>query len=555
LSADILEKRNLAKGKHFNNANPFLIGVMLFAFFLTPLLISDFQIAGSDMAEYLNNPVRILNGEMPYVDFWLLFPPYEVLLPAFIYKTFGININNIFLFAVLSNALIGVLSFIIGKLIFRTNFLAAIVSVLMVFGGLPAHQFAFTYPNLYLLFLLASSIFFILFIKKDYLPSLFITGVMMGISFGFRIHETGTVLLAAVLSVMVFAKTEKWPILQTVIKIIVMFSGFVVTASLVFLPIIKILPQALNALFVDSVSHGTSINLPYFYDVIRIVQGMPANLNGSLGIIYQLLILAMFSVCYIIPVFIFFSFFFIFKNLNKKDKVVILFFMLWGVFTFPKTLGRSDLAHLSAALSPLLFVLFFMLRKPAERLTGKVHRLIYRTAILLTAVLFFSVPIFLWYAFDTVRQPYNEIITEQGSLSICDNHLAHDIFTVINYIEQFSKKGDYIFVTSFFAPPFYALTLRKNPTYYDSLIDLVARPSVEKQQQICNDLLAKDTRLVIHSPNVEIESQGNFSFEHNSDLIVKCLKENFYLKRKLKYFRIYLRKPQQNQMKNDKKSN
>ena len=36
--------------------------------------------------QYLNNPVRILRNQVPYKDFWLLFPPGEVLIPALIYK-------------------------------------------------------------------------------------------------------------------------------------------------------------------------------------------------------------------------------------------------------------------------------------------------------------------------------------------------------------------------------------------------------------------------------------------------------------------------------------
>ena len=75
---------------------------------------------------------------------------------------------------------------------------------------------------------------------------------------------------------------------------------------------------------------------------------------------------------------------------------------------------------------------------------------------------------------------------------------AQDINSVIKFIKNNSKDGDYIFVTPWYSPAFYALTNRKNPTYYDSLIDLVARPNAAKQEKLCNDLLSKNTKIVIH---------------------------------------------------------
>jgi len=55
---------------------------------------------GGDLAEYLNNPLRVINGELPYRDFWLVFAPGEVILPALIYEIFGLNINLLLLFSI-----------------------------------------------------------------------------------------------------------------------------------------------------------------------------------------------------------------------------------------------------------------------------------------------------------------------------------------------------------------------------------------------------------------------------------------------------------------------
>ncbi|GEM_PF-6946696 len=57
-----------------DNINPLLLTVALFMIFLLlPLITYNHTTAGGDIAEYLNNPLRVINGELPYQDFWLLF--------------------------------------------------------------------------------------------------------------------------------------------------------------------------------------------------------------------------------------------------------------------------------------------------------------------------------------------------------------------------------------------------------------------------------------------------------------------------------------------------
>ena len=103
--------------------NPLLLAMTLFLIFLLlPLATYNHTTAGGDMAEYLNNPLRVINGDLPYRDFWLLFSPGEVFLPALIYKIFGLNINILLIFSVVITAFVGLFSFLLGRTIFRDNF-------------------------------------------------------------------------------------------------------------------------------------------------------------------------------------------------------------------------------------------------------------------------------------------------------------------------------------------------------------------------------------------------------------------------------------------------
>jgi hypothetical protein len=97
-----------------------------------------------------------------------------------------------------------------------------------------------------------------------------------------------------------------------------------------------------------------------------------------------------------------------------------------------------------------------------------------------------------------------------------------------------------VFVTPWNAPPLYALTRRRNPTYYDSLIDLTHRPTEEKQRLVCAGLLAHGTRLVVHRPGW---STGSNSFERACPLIDACLRDNYEPFRQAGPFWVLRRKP------------
>jgi hypothetical protein len=84
-----------------------------------------------------------------------------------------------------------------------------------------------------------------------------------------------------------------------------------------------------------------------------------------------------------------------------------------------------------------------------------------------------------------------------------------------------------MFVTPWFAPPFYTLTDRRNPTYYDSLIDPVALPSREKQEAICRDLLSKPTRIVVDYPDWGFDNAPRMQWRAACPLVEECIATHF----------------------------
>ena len=86
------------------------------------------------------------------------------------------------------------------------------------------------------------------------------------------------------------------------------------------------------------------------------------------------------------------------------------------------------------------------------------------------------------------------------------------------------------------------MTNRRNPTYYDSLIDVVIKPSIEKQNKICNDLLSKDVKLIIHNTDWGFDNKEEFQFLNACSILNKCIENNFELQKKNGYWSLYVQK-------------
>jgi len=103
-----------------------------------------------DMGEFLDNPVRMLHGELPYRDFWLILAPGEVLLPAFLYEM-GFGFDGVMRFMAVVSVAIGLLAFAIARGILGSDRLAALTACLVFFNGLTYHHQWFQYIHVYLL--------------------------------------------------------------------------------------------------------------------------------------------------------------------------------------------------------------------------------------------------------------------------------------------------------------------------------------------------------------------------------------------------------------------
>lgn len=544
--------------ERINKINPLFLATLLFIIFLIlPLLTYKYtypSFRGGDMAEYINNPLRVINGDLPYRDFWLLFPPGEVFLPAFIYKIFGLNIDILLIFSLIINAFLGLFSFLLGRSIFRDNFFATISAILVFFNGITAHYLV-TYIHIYFLLLLISALLFIRYLRNNTAMELFGAGIFIGLAFLFKFYVVGAAFFASFLTIFIYSKFNKKPISYSIKSVGVFLGGIFLVVGLASLALIEIWQPMVKQIAIKSLLGGTSMNLPYFNDSIWYLGLSLTDLKGVIetgGIFYVMNFffhsnrLIYVTLSYLLPLLLVgISIWYLVGNkLKKSDKILVLFFLLWGMCTFPKALGRSDMAHLAQSITPLFFLLIFLLQKSIRFEENKTSfaKFVSYSFIVITILLLLPVPLFLINTGYTFTKSHFEVSTQYGTLCSFNESEANTVNAVLKSINRNTDEGDYIFVTPWDAPPFYALTNRKNPTYYDSLIDLVARPSDEKQIKVCNDLLNKDTKMIIHYADWGFDNKKELYFLNTCPILQKCIEDNFELVEKHGHYRIYVPK-------------
>jgi hypothetical protein len=396
---------------------------------------------------------------------------------------------------------------------------------------------------MYFLLLLISALFLIRYLKNNSARELFLSGVFVGLAFLFRFYEVGAASLAFLVTIFIYSGLDKKKLLR---HTPLFCGGVLLVVGLAFLALIKIWQPMIEQIVIENVNvatthYGASMDLPYltyykpyFKYVLSGLKGITANASVSY-------IMKFFGhLCYLIVIILSHLLPFLLvgmaiwylagKKLEKFDKAVILLFLLWGMFTFPKALGRSDMGHLAQSITPLLFLLIFLLQKSIEffhQNKTSLNKLSSFGLVVISTLLLLSVPSFLIGTGFALTKPNFRVSTQYGTLLLNNESEAYDINAVIAFINQNTKEGDYIFVTSWFAPPFYALTNRRNPTYYDSLIDLVARPSEEKQMRVCNNI-AK-AKLIVHRAYWGFDNKEELKFLKTCPILQRCIEDNFKL--------------------------
>ncbi len=546
-----LENKRLSLTATINKANPLIVASLIFIIlFLLSFLTREIRPLACDMGEFVNNPLRILYGDLPYKDFWLLFSPGEVYLPALIYRIFGINTDILRISMILFSCLSVFLPFYLGRYLFKSNIHSIILSLLYFFTSVISNYEVPEYIHFYMFFIFASCIFMIRYFKEMKTRDIFLSGLLIGGAFYFRFYEAGAGLAGLCTSLLLFVIIEKISFKKSLSLFSLFVSGTLIPIIITLLFFINMLPTLFRAIVIESVSNGTSMSIPYFaqfyesfdlflkdISLLLVHFGFGSMIELIFHFLKSLPILFFYLIPFLIlPLFIIY----IFTKPDKKSFLIAAVFFFWGLFSMPKGFGRPDLAHLSLPVMPFLVFLYFsVLILNYHDVSTKIKKIYIKLSIGIIAVMSIMIIMPVFKIMFLIENPIYKVHTLHGTLSYKTQKEAQEVKKVYEYIEKNTRHGDYIFVTPWDGAPFYVITYRKDPTYYDSMNDLILRPSVEKQENICADILSHKTKLIIHSIDWGYDNKPEQKFSVACAYLKNFIENKCDLVEKYDFYSIY----------------
>jgi len=544
---------------HSAAKTPLLVGMLVAWFTAAGVLGYDRVDLADDLAEFVNNPVRLLHGELPYRDFWLLHPPGEVFLPAAVYRL-GYGVNAVLVLNVGISVLAGLTAFWVGRMMSGRELDGALVAILVYFAGVPAEYIGYVYLHAYLVCLLAAAGMLGQYFKGHRRRYLFFAGMAVGFGFLFRSYLTGAAAVALLATVLLEARRRQLAWSGAVGLMAVYSSGILLVLAGMSLWLFDLLPGMWHAVVIDSISHAARRRLAYGHyvveswtDFVTLIDAC-VHVPTSASAIFYLAVggsdLVKTVTMHVAP-FLAITFWWYHRRrgpaIPEPGEWMVLFFLLWGSLTLIRPLTRGGHSQqLSQAVTPLFFVLVFLLRPiwghwRATKTFGA-GLVAWAALAALVGVAHRAVTVSMQQAVVTIRHKSHSVAAPYGTLAFNDQKRAAELQGLIAAVLENAAEEDHVFVIPWNAPAIYALTRRRNPTYYDSTIDLLYRPSDEKQRQVCDALLAKETRLIIGTVELRGAGWDPINKRERLPLIDACIEKHYERFRESGRFCVYRRR-------------
>lgn len=198
---------------------------------------------------YLPGIQSVLNGEIPYRDFFHLRGPLELYIPALLMKMFGVHLKVLYAYFYFGNILCLILCILIAKELFKTRYILYLMAPVLIGRAFPRVVFTYWGGMRYAFGLLALW-FAVKSFKENKLNWMFGAGMFTAFA-GFTSVEMGAYCFLGISAVSVFSKIIN---IQTGKLALKSFGAYFVGAGIVVLPygIYLFMNSALSA-YIDSV--------------------------------------------------------------------------------------------------------------------------------------------------------------------------------------------------------------------------------------------------------------------------------------------------------------
>lgn len=515
----------------------------LFFLFISSLVISlpllnDFPI-NTDEGIILHGAVRLLNGEVPYRDFWHITLPGAIWLYALVFKIAGDKFIVARLTGYLFIAGQSILIYLIGKRITKHLVISLCASVIF-FLNISIVEVNCE-PHI-------TSVFFALLALFLYLTGTswrmrVMTGIVIALSTMAQ-QNIGAAGFAALLLLLMIDNLNDGFYLKKYLKgALLISSGLLVVfiPFILYLMLTHSLSPAIYVLFQWPFSNYVGFNkYPYLYSELTSIKNWIIKNGVSFHLLIDItpLIIVGFLPIIVIP-------YLFYAGIKEKNHTLLSVICYTIMIQVSVIFLRPDYFHL-LFVSPLYFLLlfysihFFWLQAK----NSKMKLLSGTLLLLLTLPLIFS--FIRWTLFYKSRALSRElpVDTERGRVSIT-YHTPPWMYDVIRYIESSTEKNELIFVYHW-SPVIYFLTGRKNPTPFDTYKPIY---NTDKQmQKIIESLKLYRPRLIVKDwyidpspghPNRNMFPNVDWGTLLDMDPVNKFILENYVFQGSIGSFKIF----------------
>lgn len=456
---------------------------LLFGLFLIPVAIYylffiNKGIVMYDEGYYLHLSERILNGEIPYTDFYSTHTPGFFYILAILFKIFGtyIMVGRILTMSIC--LIIIFLTLVILKKFSIPSIKLTIFSLLiMISFGYPLINIpVVVWINVVLYQLLSITLISWFEAKAEFYfeyKYLLVIGILLAVSL-FLKQNLG---IAAIFTINFFIFFSKNKQLLNKVKSLIFVNFIWMAPSSIWIYFLLIKPSLNQMQDFIIFNQQLLFAYPFSYPPVSYIL-QPLGFFKLLPYYLPILLLII-------------TFYNLLKK--KKDWKIIYFFSLSLVGFFITILPTSDLIHVYPFLGMILvsFLVF------TQRKKTRFNALIILFIILTTASGFYLTFFKGYYRYEL---PYSlqttSIPLERAKGIFVDKQLSQDITYLSKFIYKNTSKEDYVFVYPF-SPIFYFILDRKNPSKSSAFLPI----HIGKDQQInaIKEIEARNTKYIITS--------------------------------------------------------
>lgn len=458
-------------------------------------LLHDFPVHG-DEGIILDGAVRVLEGKIPYRDFWHITLPGTIWIYALIFKIFGTKFIVARVTAMMFVTGQCFLIYFIARNMVK-NLIMPFLSSFIFFLYMSEPQI-FCAPHACAIFF--SLLAFTIILTEKHIVSKTFSGIFIALSAMCQQNIGFCSLLGIFIVLLIHKIHEKYKVKDLLKDYILISAGIL----LLFIPLFLFLyfegalSNALYTFFVWPFKNYIVFNkYPYLYQefvsVNKWFQKIGFNLHMAIDI--SPLIVVGFLPYIIIPVLLFFIY--------KDRKYEIIDVITFAIFLHLSVrFQRPDYIHLLFVFPVMLFLIIYSIHYLWQKSTRlkTTYNLLLKTIVSGAALLIF-LTIVRWSLLykSTTGIPEVDVTTVRGKVSISYNSLRGipELFEYINNSMDFFEP---IFVYHW-SPVIYFFTGRKNPTPFDSYKPIYN--TEEQMEEILTSIKLAQPQLIIKDMYIE----------------------------------------------------